>query len=115
MIPGGFSWFRLEAGANYTCGVTSAARTYCWGDVHYLGDGRTVQPTDIGVSTPVEVVGQSFFTLANYLAACGMSTSGAPYCWGANDTGQLGIGVADPQPSIYRTTPQKVKTTVLLP
>jgi alpha-tubulin suppressor-like RCC1 family protein len=113
-IPG-FSWFRLEAGGNYTCGVTTAARTYCWGDVHFLGDGRTIQPGELGQSTPVEVVDQSFFTLAVYNAACGMTTSGGAYCWGDNSTGDLGIGVADPRPNIYRTRPQKVTTTVLLP
>jgi hypothetical protein len=115
-IPG-YSWFRLEAGTGNTCGVTGAARTYCWGDVHRLGDGRSIssgQP--FGVSTPVEVVDESFFTLAlDVNATCGMTTSGSAYCWGDNSHGSLGIGVADPIAMATHTRPEQVKVMGLLP
>jgi alpha-tubulin suppressor-like RCC1 family protein len=33
--------------------------------------------------------------VAGWLHACGITTSGAAYCWGANGAGQLGIGTID--------------------
>jgi hypothetical protein len=116
-VPG-YSWFRLEAGGSHTCGVTSAARTYCWGQSVYVGDGRTtpVPSTDQKQTTPVEVVDQSFFTLAAGPEwTCGMTTSGAAYCWGDNAYGELGIGMATPGTARYHTRPEKLKTTVLVP
>jgi alpha-tubulin suppressor-like RCC1 family protein len=115
-IPG-YSWIRLEAGPGSTCGVASAARTYCWGDVQRLGDGRTLSSgPPFGVSTPVEVVDESFFTLAlDVYATCGMTTSGSAYGWGDNLHGSLGIGSADPSAMAIHTRPESVKVTGLLP
>jgi alpha-tubulin suppressor-like RCC1 family protein len=67
-------------------------------------------------TTPVEVVDQSFFTLAGGPDwSCGMTTSGGAYCWGDNSFGELGIGMATPGTARYHTRPEKVKVTGLVP
>ena len=45
-------------------------------------------------ATPVTVSGGLTFAsvIAGYFGACGVTTGGAAYCWGANGLGQLGNG-----------------------
>ena len=84
----------LAVGDFHQCGITSAAKAYCWGHNEYgqLGDGTHTDRTE-----PVPVLGGlSFSTISaggNY--TCGLTTVGAAYCWGRNDFGELGIGTTD--------------------
>lgn len=87
----------------HTCAVTTAGATYCWGYNEYgqLGDGTTSTRT-----TPVLVVGGLRFaqvSAGDIYHTCAVTTSGAAYCWGANDAGQLGDGT-----TIHRTSPVPV-------
>jgi len=82
---------RLSAGFLFTCGVTTSGVAYCWGNngVGELGNGTTTNTA----TTPVAVSGGlSFATVSasgSYGDACGVTTSGAAYCWGL---GALGNG-----------------------
>lgn len=94
-VVGGHRFVALRAGARYTCGLEADGAAYCWGknDLGQLGDG-SLTPS----ATPVAVAGGLRFasidlgrsTLATGGFACGITTSGAAYCWGANRRGQLG-------------------------
>jgi len=79
-------------GAPNVCGVTTSGEAYCWGRNVFgeLGDGSTQDhpaPTLVtgGRSFGAVAVGKDYF-------ACGLTTSGAAYCWGRNEFGQLGNG-----------------------
>src|SRR5205814_771718 len=83
----------VDAGTRESCGVTTHGVAYCWGSglSGALGTGSFVfmytAPT-----TPV-AGGFSFATVsAGSGHTCGVTTSGAPYCWGSNGSGQLGDG-----------------------
>ncbi len=80
------------AGYVHSCGLTTAGTIYCWGGNFsgQLGNGRKQ-----GSNVPVEVVtGAVRFTsvVVYYQTSCAIAIDGTPYCWGLNNTGQLGLG-----------------------
>ncbi|GIE36831.1 hypothetical protein Ait01nite_098760 [Actinoplanes italicus] len=91
--PAGVTFTQLAAGSNHTCGLGSDTRTYCWGYGFYgqLGNGDTLKR-----STPAEVTtpaGVTFTQLAaGWHFTCGLGSDTKAYCWGLNETSQLGDG-----------------------
>jgi len=91
-VAGGLSFTNVNGGGNYTCGVIAGGAGYCWGAnflYGQLGDGTTTMRT-----SPVAVTGgHTFGTVsAGGLHTCGLTSSGAAYCWGDNGRGELGDG-----------------------
>ena len=81
----GHSFTVLSAGNSHLCGVTSTNAAYCRGINSYgqLGDGTYTTPQ----APPwfVAVTGGLSFTTVSagsYNNTCGVTTSGAAYCWG---------------------------------
>ena len=94
-VAGGFHFETLALGGYHTCGLIAGGVAYCWGanDAGQLGNGST---TD--TSGPTVVSGGLSFkaiTVATMWYTCGITTSGAAYCWGKNDLGQLGNGTTN--------------------
>jgi alpha-tubulin suppressor-like RCC1 family protein len=87
---------QVSAGAEHACVLDTAGRAYCWG-INFsgeLGDGTT---TDSHVPVAVDASGVLAGKKLTKLAAgnsstCALDASGAAYCWGANDVGELGDG-----------------------
>ncbi|MEU4621854.1 hypothetical protein AB0G04_18005 [Actinoplanes sp. NPDC023801] len=105
--PAGVSFTQLAAGSNHTCGLGSDDKTYCWGYGHYgqLGNGDTAnRSTPAAMTTPA---GASFTRLiAGWHHTCALGSDTNTYCWGLNETSQLGDGgTAD------RSTPVAVPIT----
>jgi alpha-tubulin suppressor-like RCC1 family protein len=92
---GTLTFTTVSAGFVHTCGLTPTGAAYCWGanQSGQLGNGSTTEP-GVPITRPVAVSGgQSFSTLtAGDGHTCGITTSGAAYCWGYNLFGQLGTG-----------------------
>ena len=100
---GGSDDSRRVSGA-HTCGVTATGAAYCWGSNYFgeLGNGSTTGPTLCGnqyivgpcAVTPVAVHGGIMFAAvsAGHHHTCGVTFSGAAYCWGLNLHGELGNG-----------------------
>jgi alpha-tubulin suppressor-like RCC1 family protein len=91
-VPGNLVFNQISAGYFFICGVTTSGVGYCWGnnEAGQLGNG-----SDRDSDTPVPVSGGlKFKSLSAAVGghACGVATSGAAYCWGLNDSGQLGNG-----------------------
>jgi alpha-tubulin suppressor-like RCC1 family protein len=81
----------IAAGSEHTCAVV-AGGVRCWGANFsgQLGDG-----TNVNRNTPVNVSGPSGDVVAIAPGSehtCMLTTGGAMACWGANASGQLGIG-----------------------
>jgi alpha-tubulin suppressor-like RCC1 family protein len=94
------SFTSISANGSTGCALTNAGAAYCWGDNTYgeLGIGSTRGPEDCvpdifyACSTrPVAVSGGLTFRSIS-AGSCGVTTSGAAYCWGRNTYGQLGTG-----------------------
>jgi alpha-tubulin suppressor-like RCC1 family protein len=86
----------LVATLDHTCGLTSSGDAYCWGknDSGQLGDGTMKPSSQPGSVIPVAVIGGLKFKSldAGGYHTCGVTTAGATYCWGLNDSGELGNG-----------------------
>lgn len=84
----------LSSGSQSSCIVTTSRTVKCWGYGGYGNLGNGAFPTYS--STPVDVTGLT--SVAEVAVAdnsvCALTTNGAVKCWGRNDTGQLGNGVA---------------------
>jgi len=95
------SFVRVDLGYGHTCGMTSDARTFCMGDNAYgqLGTSAPMQRCQGGQSpcspTPLVVDGGLTFDQLglDQRHSCGLATSGAIYCWGFGEGGQLGDGL----------------------
>jgi alpha-tubulin suppressor-like RCC1 family protein len=101
-VAGGLRFSHVSAGSQFTCGITTEKRAYCWGTngVGELGDGTTTDRL-----TPVAVAGGRSFRLirAGGAHTCALTTSGVAFCWGYNASGQLGD-----RTTIQRLTPVRV-------
>jgi alpha-tubulin suppressor-like RCC1 family protein len=103
-VAGDLRWRTLSVGVLHACGITLDGDTYCWGNGFRgaLGNGSY----HIFWSTvPTRVLGGLHFVsvTAGLAASCGLTAAGKAYCWGANESGQLGnlqpeINVAVPLP-----------------
>jgi len=82
----------------HTCAITDSGKIYCWGFNYYceLGDGDCRSSRIYSKSKPVLVdtsnVGNVQFNAVSLgeLHTCAIATNGKTYCWGRNDSGQLG-------------------------
>jgi alpha-tubulin suppressor-like RCC1 family protein len=82
----------LTTGRSHTCAATASGDTQCWGNNGYgqVGDGTTasrIAPT--AVSGPLA---NTTLLSAGEYHTCAVTTTGTAWCWGRNDSGQLGIG-----------------------
>jgi alpha-tubulin suppressor-like RCC1 family protein len=93
LVSAAFNFSSISAGQFHTCGLNLAGKAYCWGSdgAGQLGDNTL---TTAGSTTPTPVDGGFSFSSisAGGLHSCGVTTSGAAYCWGADTDGQLGNG-----------------------
>jgi alpha-tubulin suppressor-like RCC1 family protein len=100
-VAGGLRFRQVSAGDLYTCGVTTDNQAYCWGinNSGQLGDGTG--GGGLFRIRPTRVVGGLTFrqVSAGEGHTCGVTTGNLAYCWGANQSGQLGNGT--------RTGPQR--------
>jgi alpha-tubulin suppressor-like RCC1 family protein len=100
-VSGGLTFSSLSAtGGNtglgsypgFTCGITTGHAAYCWGD---NGGGELGDSSTTNSATPVAVLGGLAFASVSAGGsphACGVTTTGAAYCWGADSVGNLGTG-----------------------
>lgn len=96
------AWRSFSEGiAEHVCGITIAGGAYCWGNniSGELGDGSTTD-RDIPVAVGSTMTWQHIATVLGEYgmpgknSSCGLTTAGDVYCWGANYTGQLGVGLS---------------------
>ncbi|HEX6533879.1 MAG TPA: Ig-like domain-containing protein [Gemmatimonadaceae bacterium] len=92
----------------HMCGVSDADAAFCWGweGEGELGNGKFM--TFVGEPSPQTVLGDLRFAslVTGESHTCGLTPSGAPYCWGNDYSGQVGDG--DRTSPLYRPQPTPV-------
>ena len=96
-VSGSLHFSSISAGASHSCGTTKNGSAYCWGsNLGRLGNG-----SNSSANKPVKVSEEGFFLSlgihfssisAGGYHSCGLIANRIAYCWGSNDSGQLGIG-----------------------
>ena len=81
---------RIATGSGHTCAVTADGHVKCWGDnaMGQLGDGtftRSLAPVAVAGLEHVKAVASGSGS-----HTCALTDAGDVWCWGANETGQLG-------------------------
>ena len=94
LVAGGRTFVAIDAGGGHTCALTAAGVAYCWGDNSYgqLGDSMPSPTAPARQTVPVPVAGGLTFRAitAGDRHTCGITVTGAAYCWGEDYRGQLG-------------------------
>ena len=84
----------VSTGQNHTCARKGDGTLWCWG---YDADGELGDGTMNGSSPPEQVaaLGTAVAQVSTgYFHTCARKTDGTLWCWGKNDSGQLGDGTA---------------------
>jgi alpha-tubulin suppressor-like RCC1 family protein len=88
----------VSVGDSVACGATADNRAYCWGSQTYgqLGNGVAKGGTSTAPALVIGAVSKTAVSLSRVSAggnhACGLSPSGAAFCWGKDSSFQLGNG-----------------------
>jgi alpha-tubulin suppressor-like RCC1 family protein len=91
--PAAGGWADVTAGGNHSCAIRANGTLWCWGDNTYgeLGIGnQTGQDRPRPVTTPAAGGWANVTAGGNH--SCAIRANGTLWCWGRNETGQLGIG-----------------------
>jgi alpha-tubulin suppressor-like RCC1 family protein len=100
-----FKLILVSAGQDHTCGLTANGEAYCWGSNQdgQLGIGAADK---LPHPKPLPVLGGIRFTFltTGYRHTCALTSNGFAYCWGANDSGQLGNGSLQSSPTPVRVS-----------
>jgi alpha-tubulin suppressor-like RCC1 family protein len=92
-VSGGLRFRQVDAGAQFTCGLTTGDEVFCWGrnDAGQLGIGSTAPYSP----SPREVAGGRTYRQVRAglgAMACAISTARDAFCWGAGDLGNGASG-----------------------
>jgi alpha-tubulin suppressor-like RCC1 family protein len=103
----GPSFQALSPGSRHTCGL-SGSTAYCWGSNRFgqFGNGTKTEDELLPILAGVGL-GYQQISAGNGFT-CGVTTTGALYCWGGNSEGTLGVGYRS-----IETTPVYVGGLVL--
>ncbi len=105
-----YEWSQVEAGTVTTCGIKTDGTLWCWGQEFNGQFGNGGSDTDSS-TTPIAVAPGTVWTQIShtYQHSCGITNTGALYCWGSNVGGKLGIGNTTQQVSITQVGTDKWK------
>jgi alpha-tubulin suppressor-like RCC1 family protein len=92
----GISLTQISAGADDSCALDGTGAAYCWGygpDGGLGNDSTTTSSVPVAVDTSGALAGRTLTQLSSSTGnphTCAADTTGAFYCWGDNDSGDLG-------------------------
>jgi alpha-tubulin suppressor-like RCC1 family protein len=97
---GDLEWTTLASGWFHTCGLTKTRGLACWGLNQGGASGQAVAVERVLTPTLVDGAEDWSAIAAGGFHSCGLKSDGTLWCWGLNESGELGLG-----DSADRTTP----------
>jgi alpha-tubulin suppressor-like RCC1 family protein len=101
-VATGAMWKTIGVGNAHACGIRLDGTLWCWGDDTrgQLGIGPDAVALGAIHDAPTQVMVGTLWDQLGVGAdhTCAVTSSGALYCWGANNLGQIGIGGTAPLP-----------------
>lgn len=87
------SWMSVASGRDHGCGLRGDGTIWCWGRDNYgqIGNGVTTGDQRTPVQETTNATDWSSLTVGD-THSCAIKTSGSLWCWGRDNTGQLGNG-----------------------
>jgi alpha-tubulin suppressor-like RCC1 family protein len=96
---------RVAAGGQHSCALGDDGRVRCWGANRngQLGDGQA--STSRALPAPVVLPAPAVAISTGLAHSCALTADGAAWCWGRNESGQLGDAsqIGRPRPTRTRT------------
>ncbi len=91
---------QISASRETACAILHNGTLYCWGGNE---DGEAGKASPSNFATPMQVTGFTGTPVSvavGYTHTCALTNNGSVWCWGGDDTGQLGDGqtVSSPTP-----------------
>jgi alpha-tubulin suppressor-like RCC1 family protein len=105
----GTTWKQVTTGLYHTCAIKTDGTLWCWGGnpSGQLGNDGIAPLSTSQTSDPVQVAGTTWQSVsAGQSHTCAVMLNGTLWCWGSNDSGQLGDNTLD-----SKSTPVAVVTS----
>ncbi len=82
---------KITLSSRHSCGLDLEGQAYCWGS-NYNGELGIGDKAVLYKDIPTKVFSDVFFKdiASGYHYSCGLDKEGKVYCWGNNESGQLG-------------------------
>jgi alpha-tubulin suppressor-like RCC1 family protein len=93
-VPGLTNAARIGAGDLFACVLTTDGAVVCWGNNRYGQTGQPVDMTFVSTPTPVPGLTDAVDLAVGYEHVCALRSDKSVWCWGANNTLQLGHATA---------------------
>jgi alpha-tubulin suppressor-like RCC1 family protein len=105
----GTTWKQVTTGLYHTCAIKTDGTLWCWGGnlSGQLGNASIAPLPTSQTSDPLQVAGTTWQSVsAGQSHTCAIMLDGTLWCWGSNDSGQLGDNTLD-----SKSTPVAVVTS----
>lgn len=118
-VAGDMAYSSISAGGSHTCALTEDGVANCWGWNPFGEAGNGSFNTQLRAPAPVAGDHRFASLTAGFRFTCALTATGAAYCWGHGDWGQLGTTALEGcnyagLVSACSTTPTRVEGDVAL-